>query len=188
MSERLQWLRRLVQGPEPAAPTHPGKAATLRAADAVAVVERRAGATLFEDAAAAAGAARGGLRAGAIVDLSTVGHLPRVMADAVRGLVPLVVHAVGDPDDVRPAGTGAFVLAPTTPAEAVDLTVAARWLTERALVPGVVLHRNRENEQGEVHLPSGKDLAGLLGASGDPLDCPTDGQRMLFGASRCGAS
>lgn len=182
MSDRLRWLRRLVQGPGPQPVSHPGKPAHLGGVEAAVVVERRAGATLYDSAAVAVGAARGGTRATAMVDLATTSDLQRVLADAVRGLVPLVIHAVGDPDDIGPVGSGAFILAPRSATEAVDLTVVARWLTERALVPGIVLHR--DDAAGDVQLPSSKDLAAVLGGPADPLPCPTDGQRLLFGDTR----
>ncbi len=135
--------------------------------------------------AAATGMALAGLRATAFVSFDDLAASWGPLRTASRRLVPLVLHAVGEGghDGLHVvADTGPFQVMPSTAQEAVDLTLLARWLTERALIPGVVAMDAELIENAEV--PDLEAIQQWLGWPDEMIGSPTEAQRLLFGEER----
>jgi pyruvate-ferredoxin/flavodoxin oxidoreductase len=77
---------------------------------------------------------------------------------------------------------GFFQVMPGSIQEAVDLTLLARWLAERALVPGFVASDRHAVER--VVLPTIELVREFLGDSGEEIESPSAAQLLLFGAQR----
>ncbi len=136
--------------------------------------------------AVATGMALSGLRATAFVagDELVSGH--DGLGAAAQRLVPLVLHATntggGHAGYHRVAGSGLFQLLASSGQEALDLTLLARWLAERALVPGLVA-----SDAGCIELlqlPDEELVRTYLGHPDESIASPTPGQRILFGNER----
>lgn len=135
--------------------------------------------------ASATGMALAGLRATCGAAGSELFELHAALATAASRLAPLVVHAALDDGHAgwhAAAETGAFLALAKDGQEAVDLTLLARWLAERALVPGVVGFEGDAVEW--LALPSDALVREFLGAPGDLVACPNEAQRLLFGPER----
>ena len=68
--------------------------------------------------------------------------------------------------------------------EAVDYTVIAHYIAERALVPGLLVLDFDMEATVPVQMPSETDLRKFLGNSDDAVDSPTAAQQMIFGKTR----
>jgi pyruvate-ferredoxin/flavodoxin oxidoreductase len=136
--------------------------------------------------AVATGMALAGLRATAYL----AGEEPLAAHPSLRGaadrLAPLVVHlANGDGGHAAyhaVADAGCFQALASTGQEALDLTLLARWLAERALVPGLVATDGAAIEP--LRAPDEATVREYLGAPEEPVASPTDAQCLLFGSER----
>ncbi len=84
------------------------------------------------------------------------------------------------------ADSGLFTLVASTVQEAVDFTLIARRVAERALVPGVVAMDGEQTARSlqNVRLASQELAERFIGASDATIPTPTDAQKMLFGDHR----
>ncbi|MCP3661641.1 MAG: pyruvate ferredoxin oxidoreductase [Gammaproteobacteria bacterium] len=114
-------------------------------------------------------------------------HLPLVIHLANRAL-PTQSDSLGDDQQALrlSAESGCFVLYATNVQEAVDLTLIARWVAERALVPGVVVMDGARTALApqELRLPTLEMVQGFLGRADDQITSPTKSQKILFGENR----
>ena len=190
------WLERLrLGGRSDATPApHPGNEVVYSATAAVRQLEQRMGGAIHETGApaerlaAASGRALAGRRSSALINAQDLAAVQGGLSDAASRLLPLVVHAVRGVDEpwgLGPAAAttaGTFVAAAGSAAHAADLAVLARALTERSLVPGVLLLDDAGPEP--VTEPADGLLAEFPGRPGGFFDSPTPAQRALFGSSR----
>ena len=184
MPERSSLGRRLLdrlRGRRPVDPPE-GEAHNLDLVRAISVIEARAGATVYANAAEAVGAALAGGRVALATTLGE-GTVHAALGPALDRRAPLVVwlEARGLPaPGSLPDGIVAF--APGSPQEAIDLGLAARLLTESSLLP-VVLFVSAWDER-ELSLPGTDAMAALLGRPDDEIQVPTPTQRAAFGPRR----
>jgi len=149
-------------------------------------VQEESAAGAGEAASVATGMALAGLRATAFLGAEEL--IPSL--DALRGcaerLVPLVLHAscgeAGHGGYHAVAGSGAFQALASSGQEALDLCLVARWLSERALVPGLVCTDLGAVES--LHLPDEEAIRSYLGRPEEPITNPSEAQRLLFGLER----
>lgn len=80
------------------------------------------------------------------------------------------------------AESGAFAILPHNSQQALDYSLLAHWLSERALVPGLLMHDRRGIER--IEFPSQGSIRGLLGGPRTPIEAPTAAQSSLFGEYR----
>jgi len=187
----MQWRdafrRRFARkGPEPPSPWSETDS-VCDGRTAVDRVEHATGAALASDLPAAIGLALTGRRVS--VTCGDGPGLAAAMEQAARRHVPLVAHF----DGVRVHRTvraledaGALVLFARTGQEAVDLTLLARRVAERALVPAVVAMDAADTAHSvqDVRIPGAGGVLDLLGHPEDLVPSPTPAQEMLFGKSR----
>jgi len=149
-------------------------------------LRRELGAADRGSVARATGMTLAGLRATAFLDGHALASLQEELCAAADRLAPLVLHAElggsGHADYHRVADAGLFQALATSGQEALDLTLVAHWLAERALLPGLVATDGGTFER--LHLPDDELVRSCLGPPDEPLPCPTEGQRLLFGAER----
>jgi hypothetical protein len=92
--------------------------------------------------ALAAGMALSGLRASVFLESRELSAAREGLSDCAERLLPLVVHAAGGSAGHGPyhalAESGLFQALAGSGQEALDLCLVARWLAERALLPGLV--------------------------------------------------
>jgi pyruvate-ferredoxin/flavodoxin oxidoreductase len=183
--------RRLIAGPTPSEPSHPGVAEALSTLVALRraeleIVGRDHSALLqgVDGLSEAIGRAAVGQRATVFLSASQVVAARSLLSAAATRRLPLVAHVVGGRKaDV--VGTGAVVLAAANAQEAVDLALAGRRLAERALAPVVVLmDRLTAGGVEEILLPPVGLIRELLGEAGDEVASPTAAQEALFGHRR----
>lgn len=149
--------------------------------------------------AGAAGLAMTGYRAALFLSGERLLEAHGQLRAAVERHIPLVVHVSCDPGHGGASGpgnghesvhaiadTGAVVFFAKNAQEAVDLTLIARAVAERALVPVVVAMDGPETAWGvqDVRLAGDEVVASLLGAPGDSIEAPTPAQSLLFGDTR----
>jgi pyruvate-ferredoxin/flavodoxin oxidoreductase len=136
--------------------------------------------------AVATGMALAGLRSSVFLGADELIPAHDALRDSARRLVPLVVHtALGDAGHAAyhaVSDAGYFQVLASSGQEAVDLTLLARWLSERALVPGLVVTDVAAVES--LELPDEEMLRTHLGAPEELLTSPTEAQRLLFGPER----
>ncbi len=105
--------------------------------------------------------------------------------------VPLVVHALfregfgagGSHVGYHAAADlGLFLAMPASVQQAIDLTILARWLAERTLVPGLVALDRRMVESAA--LPTPDLVTKFLGEAQAAFPSPTPSQLLLFGPER----
>ncbi len=77
---------------------------------------------------------------------------------------------------------GFFQVMPHSVQEAVDLTLLARWLAERALLPGLIASDRHVVER--VVLPTVELVREFLGDSSAEIESPSAAQLLLFGGQR----
>jgi pyruvate-ferredoxin/flavodoxin oxidoreductase len=127
-----------------------------------------------------------GLRSTAFLGGDQLLGAHEALATAANRLVPLVLHVANG--DLGHAGyhgvadCGFFQVLPASGQEALDLSLVARWLTERALVPGLVATDGLALER--LRLPDEGALRSYLSEPDEPIQSPTEAQRMLFGTDR----
>jgi len=141
--------------------------------------------------AAASGTALSGLRSAAFVsgDQLTSGF-HQLQAAATRH-ISLLVHTTlreGFGSGSSHSGyhgasdLGLFQILPHTVQQSVDFTLVARWLAERALVPGLIGYDRYLIDR--VYLPSAQLLRDFLAPEGGRIPAPTPAQMLLFGEER----
>ncbi len=149
--------------------------------------------------AAAMGLAMSGGRATAFVSGQDATAIQDQLRAAASRHLPLVVHlensavsgqgpALGTGHEAVHlcADSGLFALMASTVQEAVDFTLIARRVAERALVPGVVAMDGEQTARSlqNVRLPSQELAERFIGAPDATIATPTNAQKMLFGDSR----
>jgi len=141
--------------------------------------------------ALAAGLSLTGLRTAAWLTGAEMVDARGSLRDLSDRLAPLVIHVAdrGRPSTLaacHAAGAGPlFVTLPHDAQHAVDLTLVARRLTERALVPGVVV--TALDAVAPVEVPTARFVRHWVGAPDAQLRAPTEAQRILFGPERARA-
>lgn len=181
-----------VEGPE----LHPGTAAALRGAEAVARVEGVCGAVFAEGTtgrgrlAAAMGLAAAGERAAVRLEGPELAEASELLGAAAVRRLPLLVHWASGPDGFAPlhraAGSGAVVLVAADAQEAADLALVARRVAEEALLPAVVAQDGPEtwaSVQGLL-VPEPASVRRLLGEPDDTVHPVSRSQELLFGRHR----
>ncbi len=149
--------------------------------------------------AAAMGLSMSGGRATAFVSGQDLCAVQDLLRTAANRHLPLVVHlensalsgqgpALGTGHEAIHlcADTGVFTLVASTVQEAVDFTLIARRVAERALVPGVVAMDGEQTARSlqNVRLASQELAERFIGAADTNIQSPTDAQKMLFGETR----
>lgn len=130
------------------------------------------------------GMALTGLRVSVFLDSDELHAVHEPMRAAATRLVPLVLHSAGWAQTGLHgvADTGFFEIAPRDAQQALDLTLVARWLTERALVPGLVA---TEGETvARVRMPEDDMIRALLGRPDEFAETATADQQVVFGPGR----
>jgi pyruvate-ferredoxin/flavodoxin oxidoreductase len=175
-------------------PAAPASAAAARRAERGRPSRNAFGQALEEEVASgpagvvalATGMALAGLRATAFLRGDQLPAAHAALADAAERRVPLVLHSThADARHEgyhRVAGSGCFQIVAASGQEALDLSLVARWLAERALVPGLVATDGIGIER--LRLPDEELVRSYLGAPDEPLASPTEAQRILFGTER----
>jgi len=181
-----------VEGPA----VHPGTAAALTGAEAVARVEEVCGALFPEGAtgrgrlAAAMGLAAAGERAAVRLEGSELSEAAELLGAAAERRLPLVVHWASGLDGFAPlhraAGSGAVVLVAADAQEAADLALVARRVAEEALLPAVVAQDGPETWRSvqDLLVPELASVRRLLGDPDDTVHAATRSQELLFGRHR----
>ncbi len=149
--------------------------------------------------AGACGLAMTGARTAAFLPGDRLAEIHDQLFAAVGRHLPLVVHASNRamPRQTSARGSGhegyhavadcgAFLAMPRNAQEAVDVTLAARWLTERALIPGIVAMDGPETTWApqDLLVPDPTTFPALVRTPGQEIDASTEAQRMVFGGAR----
>ncbi|GAB6041120.1 4Fe-4S binding protein [Endothiovibrio diazotrophicus] len=149
--------------------------------------------------AAAMGRALAGQRACVFLDGPELASAVDLLANAAGRHLPLVVQLTNRalPAHGESAGTGhealhlagesgCVVLVAANVQEAVDLTLIAHRIAERALCPVAVAQDNELTALApqEVSLAAAELVARFLGDADDEIDAPTPSQQLLFGDRR----
>jgi pyruvate-ferredoxin/flavodoxin oxidoreductase len=136
--------------------------------------------------AAASGMTLAGLRTTAFLGGDELPAAREELSACAGRLVPLVLHATlgdaGQDGYGALAGSGAFQLLASSGQEALDWSLVARWLAERALLPGLVATDVSAVES--LELPDEAAIRSYLGRPDEPIISPTEAQRLLFGRER----
>jgi pyruvate-ferredoxin/flavodoxin oxidoreductase len=134
----------------------------------------------------ATGMALAGLRATAFLGGDELAAAHQALRAAADRLTPLVIH-VGNGDAGHAAyhgvaDSGFFQLLASSGQEALDLSLVARWVAERALVPGLVATDGVAIER--LRFPDEQTVRTYLGRPDERVLSPTEAQRLLFGPDR----
>jgi pyruvate-ferredoxin/flavodoxin oxidoreductase len=149
-------------------------------------VQEETAAGASEAAVVATGMALSGLRATAFLSGGELISCHQALSGCAERLAPLVLHMScgegGHGDYHAVAGSGPFQMLASSGQEALDLTLVARWVAERALLPGLVCTDVEAVES--LDLPDEELIRSYLGAPDQPITCPNEAQRLLFGRER----
>ncbi|UCE87471.1 MAG: 4Fe-4S binding protein, partial [Deltaproteobacteria bacterium] len=149
-------------------------------------MQEEVGAGAAGSVAVATGMALAGLRATAFLRGDELHSAHEALHFAADRLAPLVVHvANGDGGHAgyhAVAGAGLFQVLPSSGQEAIDLSLLARWLAERALVPGIVASDGYAVER--LRLPGEEMVRAYLRRPDAATPSPTEAQRIVFGTDR----
>jgi pyruvate-ferredoxin/flavodoxin oxidoreductase len=136
--------------------------------------------------AVATGMALAGLRSTAFLAGDELAGAAEALRGCAERRAPLVAHVFGAAAHhaacAAVAETGCFQVLASSGQEALDWTLVARVVAERALVPGLVVNDVAAIER--LHLPDAATLLATLGRAEEPIPSPTEAQRILFGAER----
>jgi pyruvate-ferredoxin/flavodoxin oxidoreductase len=141
--------------------------------------------------AVATGMALAGLRATAFLRGEELVEAHPQMRTAAARLVPLVLHVANRRGDAGSVGhtayhavadTGFFQMLAHCGQHALDLTLLARWVAERAMVPGLVAVDGQPIE--DLRLPDEELVRTFLGWPEEPVASATAAQQILFGQQR----
>ncbi len=203
-SKAKRLLQRALAGREAQVAPVPGRSFAGTGVEALALLEREAGARLVTGEALAGraelvgaergglatalGLALGGVRTAAFLTGRELAEASTLLEEAVTRRAPLVVHVAGDALEAGRAGTeaGAVVLVPKTVAEAIDRAVAARRFAEDALAVAVLALDGPALAFAvqEAWQPGVEALARRLGSPADEVPAATPAQARLFGEHR----
>jgi pyruvate-ferredoxin/flavodoxin oxidoreductase len=149
-------------------------------------VAEESAASARDRVAVATGMALAGLRATAFLSGDELGSADEALRGCAERRAPLVVHAAqeeaGHSGCSAVAESGCFQVLASSGQEALDWTLVARWVAERALVPGLVITDAAGVES--LQLPDAETIASYLGRPDEPIRAPTEAQRLLFGVER----
>jgi pyruvate-ferredoxin/flavodoxin oxidoreductase len=149
-------------------------------------VQEEIGAGAQGSVAVATGMALSGLRATAFLRGDELASAHDALRNAADRLAPLVIHVLNDDGGHAGyhgvSGCGLFQVLPSSGQEAVDLTLVARWVTERALVPGLVATDGMAVER--LRPPDEEMVRTYLGYPDEAIRNPTHAQGTLFGIER----
>ena len=149
--------------------------------------------------AAATGLSLAGRRATAFLSGTDIAASQDLLISAAGKHVPLVLHVgaraatghgsapgTGHETVHLAADAGFSVLFAANVQEAVDFTYIGRRVAEETLVPVMVVMDGEQTALAaqDVRLLSPAQVNALLGAPGDPIESPTEAQRLLFGETR----
>jgi len=149
--------------------------------------------------AAATGLALAGRRATAFLSGTDIAASQDLLISAAGKHVPLVLHVgaraatahgsapgTGHETIHLGADAGFCVLFAASVQQAVDFTYIARRVAEETLVPVMVVMDGEQTALAvqDVRLLSPSQVNALLGAPDDPIEAPTEAQRLLFGDTR----
>ncbi len=149
--------------------------------------------SVAESIASGAGMAMSGLRSAVFLPGDHLSEGYSQLESIANRHVPLVVHAAfreGFGAGSSHAGyhgasdLGLFQVMPHSVQQALDLTLLARWVAERSLIPGLVALDRRIVEQASF--PTPEVIRELLGPPDDEIASPTPAQLLLFGGRRPG--
>ena len=136
--------------------------------------------------AIATGMALAGMRSTAFLRGDELADAGEALRSCAQRRTPLVAHvfaaAGGHAGCAAVAETGCFQVLASSGQEALDWTLVARAVAERALVPGLVVSDVAAIER--LQLPDAATLVASLGLPDDAIPTPTEAQRILFGAER----
>jgi len=136
--------------------------------------------------AVATGMALAGLRSTAFLVADELVSAGEALHGCSERLAPLVLHAsgatAGHAGCLAAAESGCFQVIASSGQEALDWTLVARWVSERALVPGLVVTDAAAVES--LQLPDAETIVRYLGRPDEPIPAPTEAQRILFGVER----
>ncbi|MEJ2144542.1 MAG: 4Fe-4S binding protein [Acidobacteriota bacterium] len=147
--------------------------------------------SVAEGIASGAGMGMSGLRSSVFLPGDHLSEGYAQLQSLARRHVPLVVHAAfreGFGAGSSHTGyhgasdLGLFQVMPTSVQQAVDLTILARWLAERSLIPGIVAFDRRVCELAAF--PSIDTIREFLGAPDEEFASPSPAQMLLFGGNR----
>jgi pyruvate-ferredoxin/flavodoxin oxidoreductase len=134
----------------------------------------------------ATGMTLAGLRATAFVRGEELTATHEALRNAADRLAPLVVHVANG--DAGHAGyhavssAGLVQVLAGSGQQALDLSLVARWVAERSLVPGLVATDGAAIER--LQMPDEEIVRAYLGEPDEPLRSPTEAQSVLFGIER----
>ena len=127
-----------------------------------------------------------GLRATAFLSGEELISSHEALGGCAERLTPLVLHAscaeAGHREYHAVAGSGAFQAFASSGQEALDLSLVARWVAERALLPGLVCTDLDVVES--LNLPDEELIRSYLGRPDQPIASTSEAQRLLFGRER----
>lgn len=154
-------------------------------------VRSREAGSVAESLAAAAGLGMNGRRTAVFVPGDQLAEGFAQLQSLAARHVPLVVHAslregfgAGSSHTVYHGASdlGLFQVMPHTVQQALDFTILAHWLAERALLPGLVAFDRRIGE--EARFPSRRLVRELLQDPGAEVSSLTPAQLLIFGGER----
>jgi pyruvate-ferredoxin/flavodoxin oxidoreductase len=149
--------------------------------------------------AAATGLSLAGRRATAFLSGTDIAASQDLLISAAGKHVPLILHVgaraatghgsapgTGHETVHLGADAGFSVLFAANVQEAVDFTYIGRRVAEETLVPVMVVMDGEQTALAaqDVRLLSPAQVSALLGAADDPIESPTEAQRLLFGETR----
>lgn len=149
--------------------------------------------------AAATGLALSGRRATAFLSGTDIAASQDLLISAAGKYVPLVLHVgaraaaahgsapgTGHETVHLGADAGFCVFFAANVQQAVDFTYIGRRVAEETLVPAMIVMDGEQTALAaqDVRLLSPAQVNALLGAPDDPIESPTEAQRLLFGDSR----
>ncbi|MBC8519295.1 MAG: 4Fe-4S binding protein [Gammaproteobacteria bacterium] len=148
---------------------------------------------------AAMGLAMAGKRASCSLWSSDLANAQDLVRRAVGHHLPLVIHATskalplnGESHEDSDEGihqlrdSGAFILYAQNVQEAIDFTLIARAVAEKALVPGIVIMDGHETASSpqQIELPSPELIENLVGNYADSIPVAEPAQQLVFGEER----
>jgi pyruvate-ferredoxin/flavodoxin oxidoreductase len=150
------------------------------------LVQEETAAGAGERTSVATGMALAGLRATAFSSSEELIASHEALRGCAERLVPLVLHAscgeAGHGAYHAVAESGLFQVFASSGQEALDLSLVARWVAERALLPGLVCTDLDAVES--LHLPDEEMIRNYLGRPEQPIASTGEAQRLLFGRER----
>jgi len=132
------------------------------------------------------GYAATGIRCAALMDAEVLHDQRNRLASFGRLHVPITVVATGEALRYLSsfASSGAIVLLARQAQELADLLLIGQVISEKSLVPVVILVEDIEQEVGNVLLPDPKQMYEWMGDPDGRVPDPSPAQQMIFGALR----